>query len=421
MNTVNEEGFWLRWIRNSGWLLVVAFALALPFKHLFELPMGLMALCGLSLVIFRPQEVMAQPLIKPLLVMSACIWLPMLASLPDAIFFSRAAETALVFLRFPLAAVFTAFALQSLDARQRLMKTLGIALSFSALGVVAQALFEYAFKSAAAQAEGENLFTSLRGLGFVMAALSPVFFYWVWQVSQKWRWAWLLLPVYLVDVFLSGRRAAWIMLMVGLLIWAAQLILVEKVRWRWKPLLAGVVFSALAIAAAMQLPALNARVGQTAGLFSGNYAQANAATSQRLPIWKVAVRVVEDHWINGIGPRGFRYIYPQYGEKDDPFLAANPNVGPNHPHQLLLEIATETGLIGVIGYLAALIYWVRLMLGTAREKKGVALSVMGGVLIAIMPINAHMAFYASFWSCITWWLMMLGLALWQTAPAEKHP
>ena len=179
--------------------------------------------------------------------------------------------------------------------------------------------------------------------------------------------------------------------------------------------------SGLAIAAAMQLPSLNARVGQTAGLFSGNYAQANAATSQRLPIWKVAVRVVEDHWINGIGPRGFRYIYPQYGEKDDPFLADNPNVGPNHPHQLLLEIATETGLIGVIGYLAALIYWVRLMLGTARKKKGVALSVMGGVLIAIMPINAHMAFYASFWSCITWWLMMLGLALWQTAPAEKHP
>ena len=164
---------------------------------------------------------------------------------------------------------------------------------------------------------------------------------------------------------------------------------------------------------------MNARVGQTAGLFSGNYDQANAATSLRLPIWKVAVRVAEDHWINGIGPRGFRYIYPQYGGKDDPFLAVNPTVGPNHPHQLLLEIATETGLIGLIGYVIALLYWIRLTLGAARAKKGVALAFMGGVLIAMMPINAHMAFYASFWSCITWWLLMLSLAFWQPGPAEK--
>jgi len=419
MNTVNEDRLGLHWISSSGWMLVLAFALALPFRHLFELPMGLMALSGMGLLLLRPRAVVELPMIKPLLVMSACLWLPMLASLPDAVNFSRAADTTLVFLRFPLAAIFAAVALQSPDARQRLLKTLGIALSFSALCVVAHALVEYEFKSGVPQAGEDNLFTSLRGLGFVMAVLSPVFFYWVWQVALKWRWAWLLLPVYLVDVFLSGRRVAWIMLAVGVVIWAAQLMLVEKVRWRWKPLLAGVLASALAIGIAMQLPALNARVGQTAGLFSGNYDQANAATSLRLPIWKVAVRVAEDHWINGIGPRGFRYIYPQYGGKDDPFLAVNPTVGPNHPHQLLLEIATETGLIGLIGYVIALLYWIRLTLGAARAKKGVALAFMGGVLIAMMPINAHMAFYASFWSCITWWLLMLSLAFWQPGPAEK--
>lgn len=420
MNDTDSAGsLLLQWIRKAGWLLVVSFVLVLPFRHLFELPMLLMALMGLWLLFSQPRAVVTAPVIKPLLVMSACIWVPMLASLPDAVNFSRAAETTLVFLRFPLAAIFAGFALQTMASRRRLLWTLWLALSFSAVCVVFQALLEHWFKLPDGLAGVENFFSSLRGLGFVMAVLSPVYFYWMWRVGQKWRWAWLMLPVYLVDIFLSEKRVAWIMLAVGMIFWAIQLIRVEKVQWRWKPLMALVLSCGLAIAAAMQLPALHARVEQTAGLFSGNYGQANAATSLRLPIWKVAVRVAQDHWINGIGPRGFRYIYPQYGGKDDPFLATNPDLGPNHPHQLFLEIATETGLIGVIGYFAALVYWLRLILVAAREKKSRALPLMGAVLVAIMPINAHMAFYASFWSCITWWLIMLGLAFWQFGQDEK--
>ncbi|OIQ80820.1 O-antigen ligase [mine drainage metagenome] len=403
-----KHGKFLHWTTSYGWLLVVSFALVLPLRHTFELPMAVMAVAGLWLLISQTRAVMAAPAGKPFLVMGACLWLPMLASLPDAVNFSRAMYTTLVFLRFPLAAIFVMFALQTADSRRHLLLWLGWAMSLNAVCVVIQALLEHA-----GLAGGPNLFSGLRGLGFAMAVLSPVYLYWLWRVAQQWRWIWLLLPVYLVDVFLCGRRAAWIMLAVGIALWVVQLIRVEKVQWRWKSMAALVLSCALAIGAAMQLPELSVRVSQTAGLFSGNYEQTNNATSLRLPIWKVAVRVARDHWINGIGPRGFRYIYKQYGEKDDPFLADNPKVGPTHPHQLLLEIATETGLIGVVGYLIALVYWLRLALAAAREKMHQALPFMAAVLIAIMPINAHMAFYASFWSCITWWLIMLSLAFWQ--------
>jgi hypothetical protein len=40
---------------------------------------------------------------------------------------------------------------------------------------------------------------------------------------------------------------------------------------------------------------------------------------------------------------------------------------------------------------------------------------MAAVFVAIMPINAHMAFYASFWSCMTWWLIAISLAFWQAS------
>jgi O-antigen ligase len=160
---------------------------------------------------------------------------------------------------------------------------------------------------------------------------------------------------------------------------------------------------------------------RTAGLFSGNYEKANQATSLRLPIWAVAARVAKDHWINGVGPRGFRYIYPRYVPKDDFWMRIDPMHGPNHPHQFLLEVVAECGGIGLMGYMFALFYWIRFGITASRNKMHDALPWIAAVFVAIMPINAHMAFYASFWSCITWWLLAISLAFWQTSPEIHAP
>jgi len=52
-----------------------------------------------------------------------------------------------------------------------------------------------------------------------------------------------------------------------------------------------------------------------------------------------------------VGPRGFRYIVDDYIAIDDEYYISVVARRATHPHQIVLEIMTETGIIGVIGYL----------------------------------------------------------------------
>jgi hypothetical protein len=104
--------------------------------------------------------------------------------------------------------------------------------------------------------------------------------------------------------------------------------------------------------------------------------------------------------------------------KTDEWLL-HSDTGPTHPHELLLEIAVETGMIGLLGYLLALGYWLRSSFFAARQGLATALPWMSAVIIAIMPINAHMAFYASFWSSITWWLVALAAVFYFHARGDQ--
>ena len=397
-----------------GGLLIVSFLLVLPYKHLFELPMLLMSMLGLGMLVMQPRRVWAMPGLQVMLMLGACFWLPMLTSFPTAVNFQRSAETAGIFLRFPLAGIFVLTLLQHYLIRQWLLGLIGMWLSVIALCMVFQSLHVVL---PGGVGSAVSVLASQRGIGFLLATLSPVYVYWL--ARHRHQSVWLMLPVYLAAILLTGRRAAWVMLGVGLGLVLLQMLWAERRHWQWKPVIAVLVLIGIGSFTAMQQPEFRARVMLTGGLFSGNYVQANSATSLRLPIWKTATKVFCDHWLTGIGPRGFRYVYPQYGDKDDPFLAANPKEGPTHPHQFMLEIATETGVIGLLGYLIALGYWIRLMLQAAKEKNNQVLPWMMAVLIAIMPLNAHMAFYASFWSCITWWLVMICLAFWQAPKMEN--
>lgn len=410
----------LAWIKKLGWILIASFIFLQPLKNSFELPIALMALFGLLLLLRQPRTVSGSPALVPVLVMFGCFWLPMLASLTDAVNPERSLETTLVFLRFPLAAIFALWALDTEDARRRLLMALGIALAFSAVDIIVQAVV------------GRDLFGSpgvggrMTGVihgklvgGHIMAVLSPVYFYWVRDMAQRRRWIWLLAPLYVAAILLTGARAAWVMLVFGMGLFALQLYMIERVRWKWKT--AGVVLLLMAVTVAglMQSPAWREKVEVTKGLVSGNYDQANAATSLRLPIWRVGLHMAEDHWINGVGPRGFRYLYEQYAEKGDPFIVNNKNTGATHPHEIMLEIAVETGVIGLLGYLLALGFWIRRSLEASRARLVQALPWMAAVFIAIMPINAHMAIYASFWSCMTWWLVALAAATLSKAPDSQ--
>lgn len=406
----------LKNLPDYGWGLVAVFILLQPFHNWFELPIALMAIIGVLKFLKEPQAIINMPAFKPLIILFACIWLPMVFSLTDAVNFQRSAETTLSFLRFPLAGIFVLCTVATEKPGRSLNTLLGWVLSFCALDVIIQSLV------------GHDLFwilpvdgrmTGVIGhrlvIGHILAVLSPIYFYWIWKSGHQKKWLWPLAAIYSAAVLLSGARVAWIMLFVGIFLILIQLFFVEKKQFNWKTIATCLLIWIAIIGGVLQQSTMHAKIENTSKLFSGNFKETNEATSLRLPIWKVATMVFQDHKVNGIGPRGFRDIYPQYVPKDDYWLSFDPLHGPTHPHQLLLEIMVETGTIGLLGYVVALGYWIRLVLLSAKQRLSGALPWMSAVIIAIMPINAHMAFYASFWSCVTWWLIAISLAFWQAS------
>ena len=82
------------------------------------------------------------------------------------------------------------------------------------------------------------------------------------------------------------------------------------------------------------------------------------------------------------------------------------------------EIAVETGLIGVVGLVLFFGVLYRLVIALPPGRRYVAIPALLGVLMAVSPLNAHKAFYGSFWSSLTWWLIALFVAVYGATRAD---
>ncbi len=153
-------------------------------------------------------------------------------------------------------------------------------------------------------------------------------------------------------------------------------------------------------------PPTNDRFKVTLGLFSNDYDSINAATAVRLPIWETAYSIFKSNPINGIGPRGFRHAYEEYASKGDYFV--NSHVVPTQPHIIILEILSETGLIGFLGYMFALYFITRILRKSKKQQN--LLPFFIAVTVSMFPFNTHMAFYGSIWSSMVWLLLALYFA-----------
>ncbi len=206
---------------------------------------------------------------------------------------------------------------------------------------------------------------------------------------------------------LAGNRNSW--MMVGLAV-GGYAILLARARGRmpWRALAVLALGGILLSGALWQVhPGFRARVTATLALFSGSFEKADRASAWRLSIWRTAWRVFADHPVNGVGPRSFRNVYRRYAPPDD-FWVRRGEI-PTHPHQLALEVLAETGLLGGAGLVVFLVLVARLMIRAPPEDTlGRSFALAG--LLAANPVNAHMAFYASYWASILWWLVLLALA-----------
>jgi O-antigen ligase len=174
----------------------------------------------------------------------------------------------------------------------------------------------------------------------------------------------------------------------------------------------GIIFMGGAL---ISSPSFQKRINSVEVGFEGGYEAINKASSSRLPLWGTAIRMFQDNYVNGVGVRSFRYAYPDYAEQDDPFvnfsLPRYKQTGQTHAHQVVLEFASDTGVVGLIGYFIViymLYFW--LLPVVFQQKYLLASGYMIAVTVGLFPINTHQSFFSSHWGQIIWMLIALGVS-----------
>ena len=396
-------------VRRYGWWLIAAFVFASPMGKGFEVPLALMTFGGIALMFKDGRAIWRHPSMRWLLLLFACIWLPLVTALPDAITFEPAASTALAYVRFPLAGVFALYALRDETSRHKLFVAIALLLSLWIADGLLQAAIGHDVFGYKPVLGGRitGPFAKLT-MGLIAAILAPIYFEVIRRkAAQSSTWYWLALLPYTAVILLSGSRAAWGMYAAGLVGFGIYTYFMAPQRHLGRVILIVLLCVASIGALIAVYPPLQNKLRVTAGLFSGNYTKMDDATSMRLPIWKTGINIAKDHWLNGIGARGFRYIYPQYAAPDDPFMKLNPTSGPTHPHEITLEILVETGVIGLLGFAAFLVLMLRRTWQAMRAGNTYAVPLGLSILVATLPVNAGIAFYGSVLSALVWWLVAL--------------
>jgi O-antigen ligase len=381
--------------------------LLLPVGRLSELPLLVLLVLGL---VALARGGWRDPRLRLALALFACWWLPVLASLADAHEIERSLRTALAELRFlPFVAAVVLLLAPRADLVNRLMLWSGIVVALWVLDALAQAAFGISVGGLAGSDRLSGVFgdDNLK-LGPVLAVLSPF----VLAVAHaRYGIAGFAVAALAVAaaVALAGSRAAWIVLAVVYAAWAWRL---TRSAWRFAAVAAaGVVVLAVVGALFYQADArFAARVDRTAAGLTLDRAALDHALAGRVPIYETAARMIVAHPVNGVGVRGFRHAYPEYAAPDDRWVRPETGTGAMHPHQLVLEVLAETGLIGLAGWLTGLVLAVlawRRASATQRARAAPA----GLALVAMcFPLNTHYAFHSSFWALLFWWLLALWLA-----------
>ncbi|MEO8811143.1 MAG: O-antigen ligase family protein, partial [Rhodanobacter sp.] len=258
-------------------------------------------------------------------------------------------------------------------------------------------------------------------LGPTLAVLSP---FALWAARQRWGRPGLLLASVLVlgPVLLAGSRSAWLCYLLVLLGFAWR----ETGSVRRFAICGAVAALVLVVAGSIAWKTssrFHDRMTRTLLVLHGTDQSVDTALSGRLDIWQASLRMIAAHPVNGVGVRGFRYAYPHHAPANDHFVisaeACGVGEGACHPHQLVLEILTETGALGLLLWMAAVAWACRAwrLVGAAARSRAFPATLALGVML--FPLNSHLAFYSAWWGLLFAWLLGLWCAALYTADGHE--
>lgn len=391
------------------WLVIFL----LPFGRASELGI-LICLLGAVILFVRDRHALAgHPGARLLLWLWAAYFLAALSSAPAAIDPGRSWSSVAAYIRFAPFGVYVCFAVRREARLNALCLATGIVVALWALDAWVQALTGHSIGGPAPPERISGIFGAGNlKLGPVLASLSPFV---LWMAKRHFGRAGLIVAMLflLVPILLAGSRAAWITYGVALLafFWIEARTPLRFAGW----ILAACVVVAAAMGVAWKTSSrFDARMERTLTALHDTRHAINYAGSGRLDIWRVTAKMIAAHPVIGVGVRDFRDAYPHYAPPNDHFVtveACGVGEGACHPHQIVLEVLSDTGAVGLALWLAALGLAVRAWREVGPDARRRAFPVTVALAVTVFPLNTHLAFYSAWWGSLFWWL----LALWCAA------
>jgi O-antigen ligase len=397
------------------WLVVAL----LPLGRSSELGTFLCLIGVILLFARQPQALQEHPGARLLLWLLAAYVGAALLSAFGSIVPAKSWGTVVAVLRYVPLGLYACFAIRRDSKLQALYVAVALVLALWTADAWVQMLTGWSLGGHAAPERISGIFgtTDLK-LGPTLAVLSP---FALWAARRRWGLPGLLLAFVLIlgPVLLAGSRAAWL---------CYALVAIGFV---WHETKSPLRFVGFCVMGAVLLAVAGGIAWETSGRFQqrmdrtlqalhGTSQSVDTALTGRLDIWHASARMIAANPIKGVGVRGFRYAYPHYAPTNDHFLVAEScgeGEGACHPHQLVLEILTETGTIGLLLWLAAAALALRAwrQVGAAARARAFPVTLALGVML--FPLNTHLAFYSAWWGLLFGWLLGLWCAALYVEPS----
>ncbi|HCG94105.1 MAG TPA: hypothetical protein DEX20_00575 [Halieaceae bacterium] len=341
----------------------------------------LMVVVSLLTLITNREAILSTPGMKKAAMLFACIALPGLISLVFSVNLDRGISAVFRFAAYALAAwVVLSVKIEEGDAK-RITSFLGILLVAWAIDGFVQLLTGVSLLGdplVELGEEGAIVTGSLQlGYGATLAILSP-FFLEALRRAGGMGVGILSLPVY-AAIVMSGHQSSAVLALIGLAGWTMLALRNKEVGAKRQ--VTGFVISA--IIGLLLGVYLSVVTGQVSTL-----AEAPARYQSFLyqsQLWELSWQAFMDHWLTGVGMRGFGTYALATDASTIPGLAETW-----HSHLTILEVISETGLVGLVGY-GLLLRW---LWGYVQDER-MHVAVAGlTALLAVFPLGTAVGMYS---------------------------
>ncbi|MBT8047686.1 MAG: O-antigen ligase family protein [Xanthomonadales bacterium] len=405
---------------QSDWAswLAVAFIALLPFGRLSEIPLSVFAISLAVLARSAENRVLIRSAASFVLPLFLCYWVPVFLSSLDSINPAKSWMHSLVALRFLAAALAMSLLLSTPSARERVLRWTAYLLLFWAFDAFIQLFFGRDLFGIAMHPDRLNalFIKKYQFFGPTLAMLSPLV---LEHARRNWRpWAWAVsFALILGAVMIAGMRAGWLTMALVLATYMALMLKRENRELRRTiftiPVLAVVVLAVSYFSS----PLFQERINITRAFATGSEISIDISSMERVPIFTAALEMYRDHPVNGVGVRAFPAAYMLYAEPDDVHIRKSGGIsGATHAHNVLLEIMSDTGTIGLAGLLAAIVFLLWHFQRTSPAERRDAFPFALAIGLILFPLNSHFAIYGTYTSSLIWFLVGLWSASLRIGP-----